>query len=79
LEILTLIGIMDIIFALIVLVKPVRIVVLWMAIWSTITVFVQVFVGEPIWNFLGRFANWGAPLALLMILPRSQKLLEWFE
>jgi len=31
-------------------------------------------VGMPIWDFIERFANWGAPLALFLLLSRSKKL-----
>lgn len=78
-QLLSLIGIMDIIVGLIILVKPIRAVVLWAAIWGFWTALVRPIVGEPIWDFVERWANWGAPLALLFLLswPKNFKDLFW--
>lgn len=65
---LTLIGAMDLAVALIVLVRPLRPVLLWAAFWGFWTALVRPIVGESIWDFVERFANWGAPLALYLIL-----------
>lgn len=72
-QLLSLIGIFDIVVALIILVKPLRIVVLWAVIWGFWTALVRPIVGEPVWDFVERWANWGAPLALLLLLgfPRN--------
>lgn len=67
-QLLSLIGILDISVALVILVKPVRVVVLWAAIWGFWTALVRPIVGEPIWDFVERWTNWGAPLALLFLL-----------
>lgn len=79
LMLLTLVGWMDILVALLVLVRPVRIALLWAAIWGFWTALVRPLVGEPVWDFIERWANWGAPLALLIIRgwPRSGR--EWFR
>lgn len=69
---LTLVGIMDIIVALIVLFKPIKPVLLWAVLWGFWTALVRPIVGEPIWDFIERFANWGAPLALLFLLSKSK-------
>jgi hypothetical protein len=61
---LILFGIMDVLVALIVLVKPVRPILLWAAFWGLWTALVRPLVGMPIWDFIERFANWAAPLAL---------------
>lgn len=76
---LTLVGLMDLLVALIVLVKPIRAVVLWAAFWGFWTALVRPLVGEPIWDFIERWANWGAPLALLLLIgwPKNRK--EWFS
>src|SRR3989338_8673546 len=62
-----LIGIMDIILAIIVLVRPLPLALLWMATWGFFTALIRPIVGEPIWDFFERWANWGAPLALFFI------------
>ena len=67
-----LIGVMDIILALIVLVRPIRPLLLWMAFWGFLTALIRPIAGEPIWDFVERFANWGAPLALFFLLSRSK-------
>ncbi len=59
-----LVGLMDVIMAVIVLWKPIRPLLLWMAFWGFWTALVRPLVGMPIWDFIERFANWAAPLAL---------------
>jgi hypothetical protein len=61
---LLLIGISDVIVALIVLARPVPKVLLWAAFWGFWTALVRPLIGQPIWDFIERFANWAAPLAL---------------
>lgn len=76
---LLLIGISDLIVALIVLIRPVRLVLLWAVFWGFWTALVRPIVGVGWLDFIERWANWGAPLALLLIIgwPRSFK--EWFK
>lgn len=73
------IGILDMLVALIVLVKPIRVVLLWAALWGFWTALLRPIVGEPIWDFVERSANWGAPLALLLTTPWPRTLREWFR
>ncbi|HEY4503846.1 MAG TPA: hypothetical protein VJJ28_01935 [Candidatus Paceibacterota bacterium] len=61
---LIIIGISDVLVALIILVRPVNAVLLWATFWGFWTALVRPLVGQPIWDFIERFANWGAPLAL---------------
>ena len=61
-------GIMDLLVALVVLFKPIQSVLLWATFWGFWTALVRPIVGQPIWDFIERFANWGAPLALYFIL-----------
>lgn len=61
---LTLIGITDVIVAIIVLVKPLKPVLLWAALWGFWTAILRPIVGESFLDFIERFANWAAPLAL---------------
>lgn len=78
-QILLSIGLFDLTVAFIILIKPFRLVLLWAAFWGFWTALVRPLVGEPIWDFVERWANWGAPLALLLFLgwPKSWK--EWFK
>lgn len=64
------VGVMDITLALLVLVKPWRPALLWMAVWGFWTALVRPLVGEPIWDFIERWANWGAPLALYYLIKK---------
>lgn len=76
---LLLIGLMDITVALIVLFRPIRVVLLWATFWGFWTALVRPLVGEPIWDFVERFANWGAPLALLLLYGWPRDFKEWFR
>ncbi len=76
---LMLIGLMDVLVALIVLLRPIRIVVLWAVVWGFWTALVRPIVGEPIWDFVERWANWGAPLALLMLSGWPKNWKEWLK
>ena len=67
------VGLADIALALIVLFKPVRPLLLWMALWGFWTALIRPIVGMPIWDFIERFANWGAPLALYFLMKEEQK------
>ncbi|MBE7524842.1 hypothetical protein HS096_00370 [candidate division WWE3 bacterium] len=78
-QILFAVGLLDIVIAVLVLFYPVRIAVLWMAIWGFWTALLRPIVGEPIWDFIERWANWGAPLALLLLLGWPKTLKEWFS
>lgn len=74
------IGMLDIALAILVLIKPIRIALLWMAVWGLWTAMIRWPVGtDPIWDFFERWANWGSPLALLLLRgwPRSTR--EWFR
>ena len=67
-KMLLLIGIIDLTVAVIVLLKPIRLALLWATFWGFWTALLRPIVGEPIGDFVERWANWGAPLALLLIL-----------
>ena len=58
------VGAVDLLVALIILIRPIPVIVLWAALWGFWTALVRPLVGEPIWDFIERSANWGAPLAL---------------
>lgn len=65
---LLLIGIGDLIVALIILFKPMRPVLLWAAFWGFWTALVRPIVGVGWLDFIERSANWTAPLALFYLL-----------
>jgi hypothetical protein len=67
---LMLVGAMDVLVAIIVLVKPIKPILLWAAFWGFWTALVRPLVASPAFggtstlDFIERFANWAAPLAL---------------
>lgn len=67
-QLLWFIGAFDIVVALIILMRAWNPILLWAAFWGFWTALVRPIVGEPIWDFIERFANWGAPLALYLLL-----------
>lgn len=73
------VGMVDILVAVIVLFKPIRGVLLWAAIWGFWTALLRPLVGEPVWDFIERWANWGAPLALLLLLGWPKNFKDWFK
>lgn len=67
-----LVGIMDVLLAILVLIKPIRPLILWMAIWGFWTALLRPIVGEPVWDFVERLANAGAPLALYYLMQKEK-------
>lgn len=67
-QLLFLVGLLDVAVALIVLWRPLSWVLLWATFWGFWTALVRPLMGEPVWDFIERWANWGAPLALYYIL-----------
>src|SRR3989344_2693745 len=59
-KLLLLVGISDVIVALIVLIKPMRPVLLWAAFWGFWTALVRPLVGAGWLDFIERFAKWAA-------------------
>lgn len=78
-KLLFLVGLMDVFLGILVLIRPFRLALLWMALWGFWTALLRPIVGEPIWDFVERWANWGAPLALLFLLGWPKKLKEWLS
>lgn len=76
---LPLIGVMDLVVALIALLYPIRIILAWAAVWGFWTALLRPIAGEPIWDFIERWANWAAPLALLALQGWPQKAKDWFR
>lgn len=65
-----LIGVVDILVAAVVILRPINWVLLWAVFWGFWTALLRPIVGEPIWDFIERFANWAAPLALYWVRKR---------
>jgi hypothetical protein len=76
------IGVADLAVAVIVLVRPINAVLLWAALWGFWTALVRPIVGIGWYDFAERFANWGAPLALLMLRSNGgwpKTIKQWFS
>lgn len=72
-QLLFLIGLSDLLVALIVIFKPVKPVLLWATFWGFWTALLRPLVGESILDFIERFSNWAAPLALYFLLTNTEK------
>ena len=75
---LPLIGVMDIVVAILALVWPIRIVLIWATLWAFATALARPIAGDPIGDFVERAANWAAPLALLVLQGVPKKLKDIF-
>ncbi|MBI2022952.1 hypothetical protein HYT01_00090 [Candidatus Giovannonibacteria bacterium] len=73
------VGILDVFVAAVILFRPIRIVLLWAVFWGFWSALVRPLVGESIWDFIERWANWGAPLALLLLRGWPMSFREWFK
>ena len=78
-QLLLLVGLSDVFLGVLVLLKPVRIALLWMAFWGFWTALLRPLVGMPVWDFVERWANWSAPLALLLLVGWPKSFKEWFR
>ena len=76
---LPLIGAMDVVVALLALFWPLRIILAWAAVWGFWTALLRPIAGEPIWDFVERWANWAAPLALLALRGFPRKIKDWIK
>ena len=67
------VGGFDIFLALLVLLKPIRIALIYMAVWGLWTALLRPLSGEPVWELVERAPNYLVPLAFLYLrgLPRS--------
>ena len=68
-SLLLVVGIVDVLLAVLVLIKPMRLALMWMVFWGLFTAMIRWPLGpDPVWDFVERWANWGAPLALLLLI-----------
>ena len=72
-------GAVDITLGLLVLLKPLRAVLLYMAVWGLWTALLRPLSGEPIWETVERAPNYLVPLALLYLrgIPRPADWKAW--
>ncbi|MDY8134169.1 hypothetical protein [Aquimarina sp. 2201CG5-10] len=72
-KLMTLIGVLDIVVASLMIIKPYKIIVLWAVIWTFSTALIRPISGESIWAFVERGTNWGSALILFLILQKKFK------
>ncbi len=77
--ILPVIGVIDFVVAALALAKPLRVVLLYAALWGLLTGLARPASGTEIWAFVERWPNWGVPLALFYVrgFPRARR--DWFR
>ena len=73
------IGVFDIIVAILALVYPFRLLLIWASLWGFLTAVARPVAGDPIWDFVERFPNWGVPLALLYVKGLPKKFKEYWN
>jgi hypothetical protein len=74
-----LVGVLDIALALLVVARPIPIALAWMTVWAFWTALLRPLSGQSVLDFFERGANWGAPLALLLLLGVPKTLKAWFR
>ena len=69
------VGASDILVSLFALLKPIRAILIFAAVWGFLTALARPIAGDPIWDFVERWPNWALPLALLYVrgLPKNWK------
>ncbi|MEC3907173.1 hypothetical protein VOI54_09080 [Tamlana sp. 2201CG12-4] len=67
------IGGIDILVAIVILLKPYKAFVIWAFIWAFSTALIRPLSGEPIWAFIERGSNWVLPLVLLIMLQKKNQ------
>ncbi len=72
-QIMPFIGILDILVAISVVIKPLRSVLIWAVFWTFLTAVMRPIVGGSLLDFIERAGNWATPLALLLLLPWKNK------
>jgi len=75
------VGSVDIFMGLLVLLKPIRAALLYMAVWGLWTALLRPLAGEPLWETVERAPNYLVPLALLYVrgIARPGAWKEWLS
>ncbi len=72
-QIMPYIGYLDIIVAVSVLIKPLRIILIWAIFWAFLTALMRPISGGSMLDFIERSGNWATPLALFLLLKWKEK------
>ena len=76
LHLMPLVGVFDVAMAVLVLIRPIRAVVFYMVLWCVWTALLRPLAGESFWEAIERAGNYGAPLALFLLM-RSGGVNSW--
>lgn len=72
-------GAVDVTLAILVLVRPTRALIAWMAFWGLFTATLRPLAGQGIWELVERSYNYGGPAMLLLLFGVGHNAREWFE
>ena len=72
-KIIVMIGVLDVLVAITIILKPFKYVALWAFIWAFSTALIRPLTGESIWQFVERASNWAVPLALFCLIHLKSK------
>jgi hypothetical protein len=72
-------GAVDITLGTLVLLRPTRALIGWMAFWGLFTATLRPLAGQGIWELVERSYNYGGPLMLLLLFGVGHNAREWFE
>lgn len=72
------IGVIDIITAILAIVYPFRLLLIWATTWSFLTAIARPISGDSVWEFIERWPYVGAPLALLYVRQLPMNIKELF-
>lgn len=78
-QLLPMIGALDVTAAILALLWPIRLVLIWASAWGFFTALLRPIAKEPVWDFVERWANWAAPLALLALQGFPKKFKDLFK
>jgi len=74
------VGVLDILMGISLLIYPTRAILSWLVVWGFITALCRPLSGEPVAEVIERAGNYGAPLALLILLGFGWKSIKsWFS
>jgi len=73
------VGTVDIALGILTLFRPMRAVMLYMALWGLWTALLRPLSGEPVWELLERAGNYGIPLAFLLFSGPARTFGDWFS
>jgi hypothetical protein len=73
-----LIGAVDITLGVLVLLRPTRALIAWMAFWGLFTAALRPLADQGVWELVERSYNYGVPAALLLLYGTGRSAREWF-